>query len=146
MSTTVFDVAKYVLDKTGPISAMKLQKLVYYSQAWSLVWDESPLFLEEIQAWRNGPVCKSLYEKHRGKYTVNAGMFEPFATGALTQAQMMTIDTVLGAYANKTPQWLSDQTHMEDPWVDAYEPILDGSKGSKVISHEAMAEYYTSLI
>jgi uncharacterized phage-associated protein len=132
--------------KRGLFQQWKLQKLVYYSQAWSLAWDESPLFPEEIQAWKNGPVCKSLYEKHRGKYTVCASMFAPFSPGNLTQAQMLTIDTVLDAYGNKTPQWLSDQTHMEDPWVDAYEPTSEGGKGSKeVITHEAMAEYYTSL-
>ena len=37
---TVFDVANYILNKQGSMSAMKLQKLVYYSQAWSLVWDD----------------------------------------------------------------------------------------------------------
>ena len=38
----VFDVAAYILQKTGSMTTMKLQKLVYYSQAWSLVWDEKP--------------------------------------------------------------------------------------------------------
>ena len=32
------DVAAYILKKLGPMTAMKLQKLVYYCQAWSLVW------------------------------------------------------------------------------------------------------------
>lgn len=46
---TVFDVARYILtrlDEDGklPVTTWKLQKLVYYSQAWSLVWDDVPLF------------------------------------------------------------------------------------------------------
>lgn len=57
---TCLDVAKYILSKTGTIPAMKLQKLVYYSQAWALVWDEKPLFTAPIQAWANGPVCPRL--------------------------------------------------------------------------------------
>ncbi len=40
---TVFDVAAYILENTGSISTMKLQKLCYYSQAWSLVWDDKPI-------------------------------------------------------------------------------------------------------
>ncbi|MDY6802276.1 MAG: DUF4065 domain-containing protein, partial [Cyanobacteriota bacterium] len=52
----VMDVAAYILKKLGPLSAMKLHKLLYYSQAWSLVWDEQPLFSERIEAWANGPV------------------------------------------------------------------------------------------
>jgi len=41
---SVHDVAAYILDKRGPMSHMKLQKLVYYCQAWSLVWDEELFF------------------------------------------------------------------------------------------------------
>src|SRR5258708_570857 len=61
---TVHDVAAYILGKCGPMTAMKLQKLVYYSQAWGLVWDERPLFAEQIEAWANGPVVRDLYDKH----------------------------------------------------------------------------------
>lgn len=51
----VFDVAKYILVQRGEMSTMKLQKLCYYCQAWSLVWDDKPLFEEEFQAWANVP-------------------------------------------------------------------------------------------
>ena len=55
---TVFDVAKYILDRYGAMSAMKLQKLIFYCQAMSLVWDDVPLFENEFQAWVKGPVCR----------------------------------------------------------------------------------------
>ena len=55
--TSVFDVAQYILETCGTMSAMKLQKLVYYSQAWSLVWNDKPLFYEEIEAWAGGTCC-----------------------------------------------------------------------------------------
>lgn len=45
---TVFDVACYILSKQGCMTTMKLEKLCYYAQAWSLVWDERPLFDEEF--------------------------------------------------------------------------------------------------
>ena len=68
----VHDVAAYILGRCGPMTAMKLQKLVYYSQAWSLVWDERPLFPESIEAWANGPVVPALYDRHRGAFKLNA--------------------------------------------------------------------------
>ena len=71
---SVFDVAKYVLEHTGQITTMKLQKLVYYCQAWSLAWDGKPLFPEEFRAWANGPVCKELYERHRGQFVVGRSL------------------------------------------------------------------------
>jgi len=57
----VEDVAIYIMEQCGPMTAMKLQKLVYYSQAWHLVWDEEPLFSDPIEAWANGPIVRSLY-------------------------------------------------------------------------------------
>ncbi len=52
------------------MSAMKLQKLVYYSQAWSLVWDDEELFPEEFRAWANEPVCRELYDAVKGSFNV----------------------------------------------------------------------------
>ena len=54
---TALDVAAYILSKQGTMTAMKLQKLVYYAQAWPLVWDEKPLFREKIEAWGTAPWC-----------------------------------------------------------------------------------------
>lgn len=44
------DVAAAILERTGPLDTFKLQKLVYYAQAWHLVWDNEPLFEEPIEA------------------------------------------------------------------------------------------------
>lgn len=47
--THVNNVARYILENVeSDLSTMKLQKLVYYAQAWSLVWDEKPLFNSRI--------------------------------------------------------------------------------------------------
>jgi uncharacterized phage-associated protein len=142
----VFDVAVYILKKTGPISAMKLQKLVYYSQAWSLVWDDKILFRNKIEAWASGPVVRELYDKHRGMFTVRARDFEQFISGnAPTNEQRETIDAVLEAYGDKSAQWLSDQTHAETPWKKARTGLSESQRGSEVISLESMSEYYSSL-
>ena len=49
----VFDTAKYILEQKGNMSTMKLQKLCYYAQAWSLVWDDAPLLMK---IFRHGPM------------------------------------------------------------------------------------------
>ena len=62
----VVSVAAYVLHKLGYSTTMKLQKIVYYSQAYSLVSRNRPLFTERIEAWVNGPVVPELFDLHRG--------------------------------------------------------------------------------
>ncbi|XZN98931.1 MAG: Panacea domain-containing protein [Microcoleus sp.] len=140
------DVAKYILTKTGEMTAMKLQKLVYYSQAWSLVWDESPLFEEDIQAWANGPVVQVLYSDHRGQFKVNEDTFAGDGNvDALTPNQQDSIDKVLEALQDKSGQWLSELTHMESPWKDARGDLKPTERGDNVIPLAAIHEYYSSL-
>jgi len=137
------DVAAYILSKTGPLSAMKLQKLCYYSQAWSLVWDEQPLFDERIEAWQNGPVVRSLYTQHRRQYTV--GTWPSGHPDALTPDQQATVDAVIDAYAKLTAQQLSDMTHSEGPWIEARAGIPLSERSEAEITHASMQSFYASL-
>lgn len=143
-SMNVKDVAAYILQQCGDMTAMKLQKLVYYSQAWSLVWDERPLFPEPIEAWANGPVCPALYEEHRGRFLLegNAIIGDP---DALDDTGKDTVNAVLRFYGDKSAQWLSDLTHSEAPWLSARRNLAPGERSSQRISVSSMAEYYGSL-
>ncbi|NIY94641.1 Panacea domain-containing protein [Vibrio diazotrophicus] len=142
---TEFDVVKYILEELGEISAMKLQKLVYYSQAWSLVWDEEELFSEDFEAWANGPVLRSLYHEHRGLFKVNADTFSQGNKEELTEDQVETIDKVLEFYGDKSAQWLSNLTHKESPWKDARGTLEAMASSSEVITKGSMEEYYAAL-
>jgi len=143
---TVCDVSKYILKKAGRMTTMKLQKLVYYSQAWSLVWDEEPLFDEPIEAWANGPVVRSLYDAHRGQFKVGTSDFVGRGKCSnLSKKQKETIDGVLKYYGDKSAQWLIDLTHLEDPWRNARGNCGRGESCDSVISHDAMMEYYSGL-
>lgn len=143
--TTVHDVAAYILQRSGAMSAMKLQKLVYYSQAWSLVWDERSLFPERIEAWANGPVCKVLYARHKGRFQVDSDLLPDADPDSLDAAAQETIDSVLKFYGERTAQALSDLTHAEPPWKDARGDMAPGEACSTQITNAAMAEYYGSL-
>ncbi len=141
---SVFDVVKYILSRySEKMTAMKLQKLVYYCQAWSLAWDGKPLFGEKIYAWSNGPVVRELYSEYKGQYIITKN-----AKGdvkKLSDEQKQTIEAVLKYYGNKSPQWLSDLTHMEDPWKIARVGLLETDRGFQEISLASMEEYYSSL-
>ena len=140
------DVAAYILARNGPLTAMKLQKLVYYCQAWSLVWDEEPLFRERIEAWANGPVVRDLFEAHRGQFKVRRVLGGH--ARRLNAVQRETVDAVLGYYGDKSSQWLSNLTHTEPPWRNtrARAGLADGERGNAVIRHSDMAEYYDSFL
>ena len=126
------------------IDPMKLQKLVYYAQAWSLVWDEGPLFRARIQAWANGPVAPQLYRRHRQMYKV--ADWPAGDPDSLSERERDTVDAVLKFYGPKSSQWLSELTHRESPWVDARKGLKPGERGSEEITRAAMMEYYSGLV
>ena len=142
----IFDVASYVLKQTGSITSMKLQKLVYYSQAWSLAWDDEPLFDEDFQAWANGPVCPELFQAHKGFFRLPIDFFVNRTNGALTKDQVDTIDAVLKDYAGMAPHELSNLTHREYPWIQARGDTPPGMPCENIIDKEVMRDYYSGLI
>lgn len=144
MSVSVHDVAAYILDQHGSMTTMKLQKLVYYTQAWSLVWDEKPLFNEAIEAWANGPVVRELYDRHRGAFKI--GVWPDGDPSKLTEEQKDTIKSVLAFYGKRPSQWLSDLTHKEAPWREARKGLRDSERGCHEITHASMFEYYEGLM
>lgn len=143
---SIFDVATYILNKIGTISTMKLQKLCYYSQAWSLAWDGVPLFEEEFEAWANGPVSPALFCAHKGYFVVDEFNFKTRITGhQFTKREKETLDAVLDYYGNKDPQWLSNLTHLERPWKEARGNTPIGERCQTVIIKDTMQEYYGAL-
>ena len=141
----VFDVAKYILEQLGEMSTWKLQKLCYYAQAWELAWTGEPLFPEDFQAWRNGPVCRELFDAHKGRFSINASEFHYGNSDQLSDVQKSDIDIVLRDYGGMQPYELREQTHSEDPWINARGGIPDYANCETVIPQSAMAYYYGSL-
>lgn len=66
----IIDVAKYFLNKLNlepesSITPLKLQKLCYYAQAWSMVGDDKELFKEDFQALAHVPAKPKLYDLYK---------------------------------------------------------------------------------
>ena len=141
---SVHDVAAYILGKFDqPISTMKLQKLCYYSQGWSLAWDEEPLFTSKIEAWANGPVVYDLFDKHRGRFTVSD--WPEGNPSALSQTERETVDAVCDHYGKLTGQQLSDMTHSETPWLEARKHVPAGQRSNASVSPDVMQEFFSAL-
>lgn len=145
-TVSALDVAKYILkSQPAPVTTMKLQKLVYYSQAWHLAWTGKPLFSEEIQAWANGPVVYELFRAHRGKYSISCDQLNAGDPSTLNQAQKSVVDAVVGSYDKLTASQLSMLTHAEDPWKVARGSAGPGENSSSPIDRTVMRKFYSAL-
>ncbi|GAA0403251.1 DUF4065 domain-containing protein [Microbispora corallina] len=142
----VQDVAAYILDQLGPMTAMKLQKLCYYAYGHHLAWEERQLFPERFEAWANGPVCKELYAKHRGRFQLQPGEIKGDPK-ALDEGERESIDLVLAGYGDFSASQLSQMTHREPPWVWARERAgVDAMERSdEQLTDDDMFEFFESL-
>lgn len=142
----LFSVAKYIIKNLKKTTAMKLQKLVYYSQAWNLAWFDVPIFNEDFQAWSNGPVVPELYKIYAGRFELTTKDFKNIKAPRLSSRDKQVIDMVLKDYGKEEPLFLSALTHAELPWKEARGNTPSGVRCINVISKESIQEYYGGLI
>jgi uncharacterized phage-associated protein len=141
-ATSVLDVAAYVLRGRGPMTAMKLQKLVYYAQAWSLAWTGRALFYEAIEAWQLGPVVRTLYRAHRGMFSI--AEIPAGNPNSLAGVDRQIVDAIISHYGRMSPSALSDLTHEELPWRLARGNAAPNERSEGEISRESIAAFYRS--
>ncbi len=114
-------VANYFLSKADDdagdvISNLKLQKLLYYAQGFTLAIMGAPLFPEKIEAWTHGPVVPDVY--HYFKAHGNAGLPIPAEVPEMPDDYATILDEVYSVYAQFSAWKLRNMTHDESPWKD----------------------------
>jgi uncharacterized phage-associated protein len=134
---TVWDAASYVLQKEFPLLPQRLQALLYYAQAWSLVWDNAPLFPDPVVAEEFGPVVQAVALRFRGRTVVcKRNMPEAADWRKLSPRQRDTVDFVMERYADYGPRQTAKLARSEGPWREAR------GRGEAEISHQAMRDFY----
>ena len=144
------DVARYFLRRLDreagdTISPLKLQKLLYYAQAWRLVLRERPLFSEAIEAWVSGSVVREVWDRYKAyKYhdipqpdTENIEFLED---------EIEVLEEVWESYGELSARQLRDLTHSETPWLNARNGLEPAEKSVNPIPHEDMKVYYSQFV
>lgn len=138
-------IASVVIARSGSfLTAMQLQKLLYYLQSWHVAITDRPLFPEKIKAWPDGPVVPQVWHQRKEPGT-RAAAQQP--TDALEQIQLDDatsdlIDLVLSTYGSMSGDELSALTHAETPWVEARGDAAPDQPLTTEIPLESMAKFY----
>jgi uncharacterized phage-associated protein len=134
------DIAQYFIAKAysegreSDMTNMKVQKLLYYSQSLHLALQDEPLFQDEIQAWRYGPVCPPAYrfycqfESEQLPVPSSADLPEGFS-----QEQRDLLEEVWLYFGEYHAYTLSDMTHVEFPWKKARKGLPAQAASTEVI-------------
>lgn len=138
-------IAKNKLDNKG-LSNKKLQKLLYYSQAWYLVIKNQKMFSDDIEAWIHGPAIPSVYARFKEfgandiNIEVDSSEFE-----SLSGDEKALLDAVWAVYGKYDANYLEVLTHSEEPWLEARKNLSPVESSDMVIDPALMKSYYARL-
>lgn len=142
-----FDIANFFI-KIGNqtnylVTNLKLQKLVYYAQAWYLALYNKALFNEDFEAWVHGPVIPKLYQKYK------SFSWHPIKLNVAPQLPLDIIEfleEISEEYLAYDGYELEQMTHLEKPWQQARKNLQLDEPSHNIIKKEWMQEYYRSYV
>lgn len=144
MINKIADYFIWLCQQTGDLMTnLRLQKLVYYAQAWHLALKNDPLFEEDFQAWIHGPVEPTLYARfaeNKWKPIVDEIKKPELSKGVETH-----LNEIMDAFGKYTAYDLERMTHNEDPWILARKGLAPDEPSTEIIPKDIMKDYYKSL-
>lgn len=130
---------------------IKLQKLLYYSQAWHLAFYKTPLFDGKFQAWVHGPVNRFIYDR----FCSTKILYSPLSIRDLRSGwesmilpdhELQHINGILEVYGGLTGSQLENMTHSEDPWIQARTGLEPNQRCERDINEALMQSYYAARL
>lgn len=121
----------------------KLQKLLFYAQAWSLVLNDKKLVNDKFEAWIHGAAIPALYGLYK-RYGFNNidEQFDEAEFSKLSDEEKELLDTVWEVYGKYDADYLEVLNHSEGPWQKARQNVSPFEPSSVVISENDMKQYY----
>lgn len=131
-------------DEPDLLTPMRLQKLLYYVQGWHVGAFDRLLFDEPMEAWKHGPVVKSVYHafKDRGDEGIAPTPEEP---SALSFRDVAFIEAVWQEYKKFSASGLRCMTHEESPWLHACGGLSDDAPCITEIATEDLSAFFAPL-
>lgn len=123
------NVARYICDEyrkiSGePIDEMKLHKLLYFSQRESIAITGEPLFNDEFEGWRFGPVCVAV----RNDFYNGEIICSSFEEISLPSAYI--VKNIILQYGELASWKLSQLSHAEISWNNARKGLASNQNGN----------------
>lgn len=149
---TANDVADFFIslgNETGDsITNLRLQKLVFYAQAWHLANFTESLFNEDFEAWVHGPVIPELYRTYRpfSYKPISKELVATEVRSRFDDTKTTFLNEVADLYMTYTAYELEKMSHNENPWIVAREDLAPEEVCSTVINKESIKEYYSGRI
>lgn len=155
----VLDVCRYVINYSNErgygISNLKLQKILYFIQAYFLITEDTSCFSDKIEAWNFGPVVPRAYREYKGFGAGNIPLITsylekveadnpwsirsiPFEESCIPSRDRDRINEVVDLFGRYSSTELLNLTQDQKPWINAYQ-----TGRNREISINEIKEYFS---
>lgn len=144
---------EYIVKHYGSMSHLKLQKLLFYCDAYHLAYFGTELVSDKFQAWVHGPVSRKVYDSLKDKSILYSELSYSYAPGdidvdaefaKLTTDQKDLVSTVLENLSEWNQFQLETAIHRELPWIQARVGYGPADRCEVYISKETTMKFYKS--
>lgn len=144
---TAIDVANFFVDMANNdpddcMTNLRVNKFLYFAQAWSLVRRGKRLFDSPIQAWQYGPVVPEVYQAFKpcGRERISSVSGE-YSPDLFDDEELNLLIDVLMEYGRYSSPALVEFTHAKGtPWEKVYNSEQRGIE----ISDKSLKEYFSA--
>ena len=143
----IMEAAIYIVRSSYEITNLSLQKILYFVQACSLIFEKKSIFNSQCEAWIHGPVYPEIYEKFK-EFGRNQIEYLNDCSGnwnLLCDDELAVIDKVLKVFGIYNGKFLEELTHKEMPWINARSGYKDDQICNEVISLESITAYFEGV-
>ena len=141
--TSALDIAQYFINHSydgqlDDVTNLKLQKLLYYAQGYSLALYDEPLFNEDIMNWDHGTVVPCIYHEFKcfGNQIIQST--PNFDMTKFSQQVKNVLELVCRDYAKYSGWNLREMTHNESPWIN--------TKRNEVITQDSIKSFFNERL
>lgn len=159
MAYDALDIARYVIkysnDQDYGVSNLKLQKILYFIQAYFLIQTNHPCFREPIEAWDFGPVVPTVYKQYKMYASADVPTMESYISFDgddiwkskrirfnkinIKDEDKILINKVVDKFSEYSATDLVTLTQHQTPWIDAF-----SSGKNNEISLDIIKDYFSN--
>ena len=140
----IYIIAKHIIAKTGDITPLSLQKILYYIEGFSKSLLDRDIFDSRCEAWVHGPVYPIIYDRfsyYRGNF-IDDSEFSDYKIIELYDDEYDLVDAVIDAFGCYSGKTLEKMTHISTPWINARVGVGEDEASNNKISNEDIKKYF----
>ena len=142
-------IADYFIWKTSDVGSLitnlKLQKLLYYTQAWYITLYGEPLIEEDLEAWVHGPAIPECYREYK-KFAWHPINKKTISRPQLSPKVVEHLEEIANIYMIKDAYELELLSHSENPWIQARNGLPLDKASHNIVKLDDMKKYYSLLL